>query len=57
MEIGAPKVAKLRKKLVEVDLEFLDPLGGEEVWMCTGDHSTTACAVAEELGIHPEKVP
>mmetsp|Transcript_81315 Transcript_81315/g.143466 ORF Transcript_81315/g.143466 Transcript_81315/m.143466 type:complete len:1083 (-) Transcript_81315:150-3398(-) len=30
--------------------------GGEEVWMCTGDHTITAAAVAKELSISPERV-
>jgi len=28
----------------------------EDVWMCTGDHAQTANAVAEELGLPPDRV-
>lgn len=51
-------MAALRDALHSNSWQVIQELkdAGEEVWMCTGDHSTTACAVAEELGIYPENV-
>jgi len=51
-------LAALRDALQPTSCEVIQELekAGEEVWMCTGDHSATANAVARELGIHPDRV-